>query len=111
MKSKSIIAVPVLSTMSTEDLRATAKAAGVKCGKSRKDTITNMTKAIDAGALHFKSQVTLSVNPAKPGESTQRKTLYGATLRTYKSGPGDENTVWLTPANAVSGSPSAPAGQ
>lgn len=107
MKSKSTIAVPVLATMSVEDLRGVAKAAGVKCGKSRKDTVANLTEAIDAGALHFKADVTLSVNPAKPGEPTQRKTYYAATFRTYTSGPGDENKVWITPAAPVNGSPVA----
>ena len=105
MKSKSIIASPVLETMSVEDLRGVAKAAGVKVGKSRKDTVANLTAAIDAGVLHFKSSVTFSTNPAKPGEPTQRMTHYAAVLRTYTSGPGDENKVLITPAAPVSGSP------
>ena len=109
MKSKSIIAAPILDTMTLNDLRATAKAAGVKTGKTRKNTTQNMLAAIDSGALHFKSDVTLSVNPAKPGEITKRVTYFGGTFRTYKSGPGFENHVWLTPAAPVKGSPCAPA--
>jgi hypothetical protein len=108
MKSKSAVAVPILNTMSIENLRGVAKAAGVKCGKSKKDTINNLIRAIDAKAVHFKSAVTLSVNPAKPGEPTRRKTLFAATFRTYTSGPGEENSVWITPDAPVAGSPSEP---
>lgn len=109
MKSKSSIAVPAIETMSTEHLRGVAKAAGVKVGKSRKDTTKNLLAAIDAGAIHFKSNVYFSTNPALPGETTKRVQYYGATLRTYKSGPGFENTVFITPAAPVPGSPHDPA--
>lgn len=105
MKSKNIIAAPVLDAMSTDDLRATAKAAGVKVGKSKKNTVKNVLDAIASGTVHFKADVTISVNPAKPGEPTQRKTLFGGTFRTYKSGPGQENTVWVKPTAPVAGSP------
>ena len=110
MKSKATIATPVLENMTTEDLRATAKKAGVKVGKSRKDTVSNMAAAIEAGAVQFKANVTLSVNPAKQGEPTQRNTLFGGTFRTYLSGPGEENTVWLSPStqDSIHGSPCAP---
>ena len=108
MKSKSIIAVPAIESMSTENLRATAKAAGVKVGKSRKDTTANLLAAIDSGAVHFKANVYFSTNPAKQGETTKRVQFYGATLRTYKSGPGFENTVFITPAAPVHGSPHDP---
>ena len=105
MKSKSTIALPVLETMSIEHLRGVAKAAGVKVGKSKKDTVANLAKAIDAGALHFKAGFTLSVNPAKPGEQSQRITYFGARFRTYLSGPGAENEVIITPDAPVHGSP------
>ena len=105
MKSKSIIASPVIESMSVEHLRAVAKAAGVKIGKSRKNTVANLTAAIDAGVLHFKASVTFSTNPAKPGEQSKRVTHYAAVLRTYTSGPGDENKVLITPAAPVAGSP------
>ena len=110
MKSKATIAIPVLENMTTEDLRATAKKAGIKVGKSRKATVSNLTDAIAAGAVHFKANVTLSVNPAKQGEPTQRQTLFGGTFRTYLSGPGEENIVWLSPSTQapIQGSPFAP---
>jgi len=104
MKSKPNIALPVLETRSTGDLRATAKAAGVKVGKSKKDTIASLLAAIAAGTLHFKSQVTLSFKPEDG--SASRQTFYGATLRTYTSGPGAENDVWHPATKPViSGSP------
>ena len=97
MKSNANIAIPALETMSIADLRNTAKACGVTCGKSKKNTVANLIAAVKAGKVHFKSYFTLSTNPAKQGEPTQRVTHYAATLRTYKSGPGDENAVHIRP--------------
>ena len=109
MKSNAKTAIGALDSLSLVHLRATAKAAGIKTGKTRKATTENMLAAIAAGGLHYKSDFTLSVNPAKQGEPTQRVTYYAATLRTYKSGPGAENQVWITPDMAKKGSPMAPA--
>jgi len=103
MKSKANIAVPALKTMSIEHLKATAKAAGVPVGKSKKAVVTNLTNAIKTGKVHCKLYFALSTNPAKPGEPTQRKYHYTATLRTYTSGPGEENTVQITPAVPIEG--------
>lgn len=105
MKSQVKIAVPAIETMTAADLTNTAKACGVPVGKSKKVTLANLTSAIKTGKVHFKSYFTLSTNPALPGEPTQRVTHYAATLRTYKSGPGEENTVHITPATAIKGSP------
>lgn len=101
--SKSAIAKPVLDTMTREDLAATAKALNVPVGKSKANTVANLCKAIDNGKAHFKAQCTLSFKP--DDGSASRTTYYGATLRTYVSGPGKGNEVWLTPATATPGSP------
>ena len=108
MKSNAIVAIPALQTMSTTDLRNTAKACGLQIGKSKANTVANLSAAIKSGKVHFKSYFTLSTNPAKPGEASQRVTHYAATLRTYKSGPGDENTVHITPSAPVNASPASP---
>ena len=111
MKTKIITAsaaaaIPFLDTLTREELSATAKATGIKVGKSKANTIANLTQAVREGKVHFKSHGTLSVNPAKQGESSKRITYFGKTLRTYVSGPGQGNVTWLTPAAPVAGSPS-----
>ena len=107
MKSKSKIAKPVLETMSFDHLRGVAKNAGLKIGKTKQSVIDALLKAIDNKTVHFKSGVTMSANPVKPGsnEPTQRMTHFGAVFRTYLSGPGQENQIVITPDNPVAGSP------
>lgn len=99
--SKSTIARPVLDSMTEADLKATCKALGLKHGKTKKSAIAALSKAVDEGKAHFKCQASISFKP----EGGTRTTYYGTTLRTYVSGPGKGNDVWLTPAAAVSGSP------
>jgi hypothetical protein len=99
--SKSIIASPVLETITAEDLAAASKALGIKVGKSKKATIAALLKAGDEGKVHFKSSLTISFKP----DGGTRTTFLGRTCRNYTSGPGENDVTWLTPANAVQGSP------
>jgi hypothetical protein len=113
MKNKIVFAtaaaaLPLLDSMSRDELRELAKTIGVPTGKDKKNSIINLGQAIRDGKLHFKASCTLSVNPAKQGEPSQRVTYFGKNLRTYVSGPGKGNETWLTPQNAVKGSPSHP---
>ena len=105
--SKNTVAAPLFDSMSREELAATAKALGVPVGKSRANTIANLNKAVTAGKAQVKMVCTISFKPADG--SASRVTYFGKTLRTYVSGPGKGDETWLTPANAVGGSP-APAG-
>lgn len=104
--SKSTVASALLDNMTREELAATAKALGVTVGKSRANTIANLTKAVADGKAHVKLVCTISYKPADG--SAARVTYFGKTLRTYVSGPGKGNETWVNPANAVGGSP-APA--
>jgi hypothetical protein len=109
MKNKVITASAMaadelLYSMSRLEINAVATAVGIKIGKSKSDTVANLHNAIREGKLHLKSHCTLSVNPAKQGEPTQRVTYFGKTLRTYVSGQGKGNETWITPANPVAGS-------
>jgi hypothetical protein len=106
MKSNATIARPAMNFASFKHLVGLAKAAGVNPGKTKASAIIAVEAAVKSGKLHVKSSVTFSTNPAKPGEPTQRMTHYGVVLRTYKSGPGLENTVVITPDNPIPGSPS-----
>jgi hypothetical protein len=99
--SKSIVASAVLETLSASELNATAKALGIKAGKSKSATIKALLAAGDAGKVHFKSTLTVSFKP----EGGTRTTFLGRTLRNYTSGPGENDVTWLTPDKAVSGSP------
>lgn len=103
--STAAASIPLFDTMSREELTQMAKTIGVPVGKSRMNTITNLTHAVREGKLHFKAHCTLSTNPAKQGESSKRITYFGKTLRTYVSGPGKGNETWITPDAAVPGSP------
>ena len=94
---------PLLENLSAENLSATAKALGVKTGKSKKATIENLIKAGDAGAANLKVQFTVSFRPTDG--SAKRVTYLGANFRNYTSGPGENDLVWLTPDAAVPGSP------
>lgn len=112
MKSNATLAAGVLSEMSNVHLTGVLKAAGIKPGKTKAANINLALAAVEAGrkgalkgSLHFKASVTISTNPAKPGEQTQRMTHYAAVCRTYKSGPGQENSVVITPDAPVPGSP------
>lgn len=104
--SKPSVAAPLFDSMTREELAATAKALGVPVGKSRANTIANLNKAVTANKAHVKMVCTISFKPADG--SASRVTYFGKTLRTYVSGPGKGDETWLTPANAVGGSP-APA--
>lgn len=101
--SKSTIAAPLFDSMSREELAATAKSLGVSVGKSRANTIANLTKAVAAGKAQVKMVCTVSFKPADG--SASRVTYFGKTLRTYVSGPGQGNETWLLPAAADTGSP------
>ena len=106
--SKNTVAAPLFDSMTREELAATAKALGVPVGKSKAATIANLNKAVTANQAQVKMVCTISFKPADG--SACRKTYFGRTLRTYVSGPGLGNDTWLTPANAVAGSPE-PAGE
>ena len=96
----------LFATMSRDELRKLAKAVGVPTGHNRYDTERNLAHAVGDVKVHFKAHCTISTNPAKQGEPTQRKTFLGKTLRTYVSGPGKANETWITPDAPVDGSPS-----
>jgi hypothetical protein len=98
---------PLFNSMTREELATLAKALGVKTGKSKKDTIGNLFTAVDTKQAQVKMVCTVSFKPADC--SASRVTHFGKTLRTYVSGPGLGNNIWLMPANAVTGSP-APMG-
>ena len=104
--SKASIASDLLTSMTGDELRGVAKAIGVPKGKNNKDAIRNLTKAIEAGGLQVKAVFTLSFKPADG--SASRVTYFGKTMRTYISGPGQGDETWLTPDQAVGGSPVAP---
>ncbi len=108
MKSKVNTLVPLLENMSRTDLNGVAKAAGVKIGKSKANTVANVAAAITADKLHGKVGFSLSINPTVPGcgQPSQRMTHYAAVFRTYLSGPGQENEVRVHPTAPVAGSPS-----
>lgn len=101
--SKAAVVAVLLSSMTRDELRAVATEIGVPRGKNAKDTAANLQKAVADGKLNFKASCTLSFKPEDG--SAPRKTYFGKTLRTYVSGPGKGDETWLTPANAVQGSP------
>ena len=101
--SKAAAASVLLASMTRDELRAVAASINVPRGKNTSDTIKNLEKAVADGKLHFKASCTLSFKP--DDGSASRVTYFGKTLRTYVSGPGKGDETWLTPANAVSGSP------
>ena len=94
---------PLFTSMSRNELRALATSLNVPRGKSNKDTIANLEKAIADGKANVKGVFTVSFKPADG--SASRVTYFGKTLRTYVSGPGQGDETWLTPDNKVSGSP------
>jgi hypothetical protein len=101
--SKPTVAAPLFDSMSREELAATAKSLGVTVGKSRANTIANLTKAVADGKAQIKMVCTVSFKPADG--SASRVTYFGKTLRTYINGPGKGDEVWLSPSAAVTGSP------
>jgi hypothetical protein len=105
--SKNTVAAPLFESMTREELAATAKAIGIPTGKSKTNTIANLNEAVTDGKAQIKMVCTVSFKPADG--SASRVTYFGKTLRTYVSGPGEGNATWLTPDEAVHGSP-APAG-
>ena len=106
--SKPTVAAPLFESMTREELASIAKSLGVSVGKSRANTIANLTKAVAAGRAQIKMVCTVSFKPADG--SASRVTYFGKTLRTYVSGPGKGDETWLTPVAAVTGSP-APQGE
>ena len=104
--SKPAATVILFNSMTREELAATAKSLNVNVGKSKANTIANLTKAVADGKAQVKMVCTVSFKPADG--SASRMTYFGKTLRTYVSGPGMGDETWLTPAGAVTGSP-APA--
>ena len=106
--SSPTVAAPLFDSMSREELAATAKSVGAPVGKSRANTIANLTKAVAAGKAQVKMVCTVSFKPTDG--SASRVTYLGRTLRTYVSGPGKGTETWLVPSAAVTGSP-APAGE
>lgn len=102
--SKPVAANSLFESMTREELADTAKALGIPVGKSRANTIANLSKGIASNAVQVKCMFTLSFKPADG--SALRKTVFGKTFRTYVSGPGKGNETWLTPAQATEGSPS-----
>lgn len=110
MKNKSSVktsgasnAHTLLTSMTRDELRAVASKINVPRGKSTKDTVANLEKAIADGKLHFKASCTLSFKP--DDGSAARVTYFGKTLRTYVSGPGKGDETWLKPEAAITGSP------
>lgn len=101
--SKPNMALPLFESMSREELADLAKSLGVPVGKSRANTIANLTKAVAAGKAQIKMVCTVSFKPSDG--SSGRITYLGRTLRTYVSGPGRGNDTWLSPSAPVSGSP------
>lgn len=101
--SKATVAAALLASMTRDELRAVATKINVPRGKNAADTIKNLQQAVADGKLHFKGVCTLSFKPSDG--SASRVTYFGKTLRTYVSGPGLGDNTWLTPAQAVSGSP------
>ena len=106
--SKPTVAITLFESMTRDELRAVATSLNVPRGKNAKDTIANLTQAVADGKAQIKMVCTVSFKPADG--SASRVTYFGKTLRTYVSGPGKGDEVWLTPAAAVSGSP-APVGE
>lgn len=104
--AKSIVAKAALELQSREDLAATAIALGlpVKSKTSKTAIVSALVKAGDEGKAHIKMDLTISHKP----EGGFRTTYFGCKVRNYVSGPGEGNTVWLTPLNAIQGSPSTP---
>lgn len=92
--SKAVNFRPLLASMTREELTGVAKALNVPVGKSQKNTITNLEKAIDEGKAHVKSVFTISFKP--DDGSASRVTYFGKTLRTYVSGPGHGDETWLS---------------
>lgn len=106
-----LAALPLFQSMTREELRAVAKLAGVKTGKSSKDTVNNLMAAVEAGKLNLKAVCTLSFKDVANQPDSMRINYYGKTLRTYVSGPGLGNDVWMTPpVAAVPGHPTDPCG-
>jgi hypothetical protein len=89
--SPATTARPLLVSMTRDELRGVASAAGVKTGKSKEDTIANLQSAIGQNQVNVKLVATVSVNP----EGGTRKSFYIKTLRTYVSGTGRGDEVLL----------------
>lgn len=91
------LALPLLQSMSRDDLRAVATNLGVPRGKNREDTIANLADAVEEGKAHIKANWTISFKPADGSKS--RETYFVGMNRTYISGPGKGNEViFVAPA-------------
>ncbi len=106
--SKAANFIPLLSSMSKDELKAVATSLNVPHGKSNKAAIANLAKAIDEDKAHVKVVFTISYKAADGTEG--RRTYFGKTFRSYVSGPGSGDETWLSPVSAppVSGSPGDP---
>jgi hypothetical protein len=91
--NKSVINVNVLpisgiafNFMSRDALRNLAKAVGVKVGKSKAVTVSNLQAAADSGRLCVKAEITFARPPAPEDlrEYPFRAVLAKAKLRNYK---------------------------
>jgi hypothetical protein len=71
-----------LNEMSRTDLAAVAAKLGVKVGKSKANTVANVTKAIQDGKARFTVQFTIRDN-SNP-EATFASALFSMKLRTHK---------------------------
>ena len=96
MKSNVTLVLPALNAMTREDLNGTANRRGIPVGKSKTATVANLVKAIKAGKLNAKLNVTLSF---KDDTMQTREHYYDATFRTYATinPPGLENVVNIHP--------------
>lgn len=57
-----------LQTMTRNELRTLAKRIGIKVGKTRQDTISNLNLAQAAGVMHAKVKVEFCPKPENPDD-------------------------------------------
>ena len=73
----------VLNEMTRPDLAAVASKLGVAVGKSKANTVANLTKAIQAGKARFTVQFTIRDNTDPKANFVP--TLFSMKLRTHKA--------------------------
>jgi hypothetical protein len=71
-----------LNEMTRSDLAAVATKLGVKVGKSKENTVANLTKAIEAGKARFTVQFTIRTNDDP--KATLAPAIFSMKLRTHK---------------------------
>ena len=74
-------AMPLLNSMTRDELRATASRFGISRGKSASNTKENLLSGITNGTIQFKSIGYLQTAPA--ASEAHGKTLYCKKLRSY----------------------------